>query len=191
MGDDRIGGPEMTDQQVLARARRGDNAARQELVMRHGGRLQGLARGLVGGHDADAQDVVQETFLAAFDGLNRFRGDSGLWTWLSGILVNRVRKLRRYRLPRRAESLDESARSVTASVGDGCSPATHVQRRLDVRAMLDSLSAEHREVVVLREMHGMTYAEMGQALGIPERTAETRLTRARRALRERFAGYLE
>src|SRR5688500_4981994 len=87
----------MKDEELLEQARRGENSARTELVMRHGRRLFGLAAALLGGGDADVNDVVQETFLAAFDGgLRAFRGGSSLSTWLSGVLINRVRKLRRY-----------------------------------------------------------------------------------------------
>ena len=68
-------------------------------------------------------------------------------------------------------------------------PATQVEQRIDVAAMLDSLPPDYREVIGLREWQQMSYAEMAAALGDPERTAETRLTRARRMLRQRFGGY--
>jgi RNA polymerase sigma-70 factor (ECF subfamily) len=69
------------------------------------------------------------------------------------------------------------------------SPATQVEQRIDVATMLDSLPPEYREVIVLRELQQMSYAQMASVLGVPQRTAETRLTRARRMLRERFGGY--
>jgi RNA polymerase sigma-70 factor, ECF subfamily len=179
----------MKEEELLEQARRGENAARTELVMRHGRRLFGLAAALLGGGDADVNDVVQETFLAAFDGgLKAFNGDASLATWLSGVLVNRVRKLRRYRHSRPAAPLDGALRQPAdgqASRG----PATQVEQRVDVATMLDSLPPKYREVIVLREWQQMSYAEMASALGVPERTAETRLTRARRMLRQRFGGY--
>ena len=182
----------MRDEELLAQARRGDNAARAALVMRHGRRLFALARGLLGGCEADASDVVQETFLAAFDrGRGAYRGGAALSTGLGGILVNRVRKLRRYRASRPAQSLEAVRRPPAAAGQDARSPTTQVEQRLDVQAMLDTLPPEHREVIVLRELHGLSYAEMAQVLGVPPRTAETRLTRARRALRARFAGYFD
>jgi RNA polymerase sigma-70 factor (ECF subfamily) len=64
-----------------------------------------------------------------------------------------------------------------------------VERRADVAAMLDTLSPEHREVIVLRELQGLSYEEMAEALGIPRGTVESRLHRARRDLKRRFAGY--
>lgn len=181
----------MDDEELLAQARRGDDAARTELVMRHGRRLLGTAAALLGGGDADVNDVVQETFLAAFDGgLKAFNGNASLATWLGGVLVNRVRKLRRYRRSRPAGPLDGVGRLPAAAADQSSrSPATQAEQRIDVAAMLDSLPPEYREVIVLREWQQMSYAELASALGVPERTAETRLTRARRMLRQRFGGY--
>ena len=180
----------MTEEELLEQARRGENAARTELVMRHGRRLFALAAALLGGGDADVNDVVQETFLAAFDGgLKGFKGNASLATWLSGVLVNRVRKLRRYRLSRPAGSLDGVERQPASDDRTSRGPATEVEQRIDVATMLDSLEPEYREVIVLREWQQMSYAEMASVLGVPERTAETRLTRARRMLRQRFGGY--
>ena len=180
----------MKEEELLEQARRGENAARTELVMRHGRRLFGLAAALLGGGDADVNDVVQETFLAAFDGgLKAFQGDASLATWLSSVLINRVRKLRRYRHSRPAGPLDGVERQPAADDQASRSPATQVEQRIDVATMLDSLPPEYREVIVLREWQQMSYAEMASVLGVPERTAETRLTRARRMLRQRFGGY--
>jgi RNA polymerase sigma-70 factor, ECF subfamily len=184
------GGPAMNDEELLVLARRGDNAARTELVMRHGGRLFGLAAALLGGGDLDVNDMVQETFLAAFDGgLKTFKGNASLATWLSGVLINRVRKLRRYRRSRPTGPLDGVERHSATGDQVSRSPATQVERRIDVATMLDSLPPEYREVMVLREWQQMSYAEMASVLGVPERTAETRVTRARRMLRQRFSGY--
>ena len=180
----------MKDEELLEQARRGENAARTELVVRHGRRLFGLAAALLGGDDADVNDVVQETFLAAFDGgLKGFKGNASLATWLSGVLINRVRKLRRYRHSRPAGPLDGVDREPAADGRASHGPATQVEQRVDVATMLDSLPPEYREVIVLREWQQRSYAEMASALGVPERTAETRLTRARRMLRRRFGGY--
>ena len=177
----------MSEKELLVLARQGDNAARTELVMRHGGRLFGLAAALLGRGDADVNDMVQETFLAAFDGgLKSFKGNASLATWLSGVLVNRVRKLLRYRHSRPAASLDRIERQPASNGQVSSSPALQALQRIDAETMLDSLPTEYREVMVLREWQQMSYAEIACVLGIPERTAETRLTRARRMLRQRF-----
>src|SRR5947209_4804918 len=138
----------MNEEELLVLARRGDNAARTEVVMRHGRRLFGLAAALLGGDDADVNDMVQETFLAAFDGgLKAFKGNSSLATWLSGVLINRVRKLRRYRHSRPAGRLDGVEQQPAADDQASRSPATQVEQRIDVATMLDSLPAEYREVI--------------------------------------------
>src|SRR3954470_13490430 len=143
-----VGGPAMNEEELLVLARRGENAARTELVMRHGRRLVGLAAALLGGDDADVHDVVQETFLAAFDGgLKAFQGNASLATWLSGVLVNRVRKLRRYRHSRPAGPLGGGARAAAAADQAARSPATQVEQRIDAATMLDSLPPEYREVI--------------------------------------------
>src|ERR1041384_2194868 len=105
----------MKEEKLLEQARRGDNAARTELVMRHGRRLLGLAAALLGSHDADVNDMVQETFLAAFDGgLKAFKGRASRATCLSGVLTNRVRKRRRYRHSRPAGPLEGAQRQPAA-----------------------------------------------------------------------------
>src|SRR5207302_11290731 len=120
----------MKEEELLEQARRGENAARTELVMRHGRRLFGLAAALLGGGDADVNDVVQETFLAAFDGgLKSFKGNASLATWLSGIMINRVRKLRRYRQSRQAGPPDGIERQFAADGQASRSPATPVEPR--------------------------------------------------------------
>lgn len=174
----------MNEEELLVLARQGDNAARTELVMRYGRQLYGLAAALLGGDDVDVNDMVQETFLAAFDGgLKAFKGNASLGTWISGVLINRVRKLRRYRRSRPADLLVGDVRQSAAA-----GPATQVEQRIDAATMLDSLPPDYREAIVLREWQRMSYAEMATALGVPERTAETRLTRARQMLRQRFGG---
>lgn len=180
----------MNEDELLGLARRGDNAARTELVMRHGGRLLKLAAALLGGNDADVSDMVQETFLAAFDGgLQTFNGNAALATWLSGVLINRVGKLKRYRRSRPAAQLVGIGRPIDSGDPSSRSPAVSTEVRIDVATMLEGLPPEYREVIVLRELQQMSYAEMAAVLGVPERTAETRLTRARRMLRQRFRGY--
>ena len=88
--------------------RRGDAAARRELVDRHARDLFAFAYSLLGNH-ADAEDMVQETFLGALRRLDSFEGRASLRTWLGRILVNRVSNLRRANRVRRALSLDAAA----------------------------------------------------------------------------------
>ena len=179
------------DVELLERARRGQAEACDELVERFGPRLYGLARSMLG-HEADAEDMVQETLLAALEKGDSFAGRSSLWTWLSGVLVNRIGKHRRSRRVRKAASLDQATDEPSAPppMASGASPAAAVQQRVDVMAMLATLSSEHRQVLVLREMEGLSYQEIAKGLNLPLGTVESRISRARSELRTRFAEYL-
>lgn len=179
-----------SDVELLERARRGEALACDELMNRYGPRLFGLAR-LMLGRDADAEDMVQETLLAALEKGDAFAGRSSLWTWLSGVLVNRVGKFRRWRGVRKTESLDEPDRDPhRGGTSRGASPAVEVELRTDAMAMLESLSPEHRQVLVLRELQGLSYQEIARMMNLPLGTVESRISRARQELRERFSDYL-
>ena len=185
------------DDQALARdAAGGDGRAFHALVDRHGPRLLRLARALCG-NSADAEDVLQETFLGAFRNLPRFEGRSSVRTWLSRILMTQVALQRRRGGRHRHLSLDAGDTDAGPSrdaVGGpvpagGTSPAGAVDWRVDLDAALRELSAEHREVVVLRELEGLSYEEIARVLGVPRGTVESRLHRARAELRQRLAAY--
>jgi RNA polymerase sigma-70 factor (ECF subfamily) len=179
-----------TDAELVRRIRAGDQGAFRELVNRHSDSLYGLACTLVGS-SADADDLLQETFLGAFRRLGAFEGRSQVKTWLVRILLNHVSKLRRSKRVRRAASLEEQMHSDQA---DGRlqsrSPAAAVESRIDVSAMLQVLSPEHREILALRELQQMSYDEIAEVLRIPRGTVESRLHRARQELKKRYAGYL-
>lgn len=167
------------DAELLRIAGRGREAAFRELVDRHAGYVLRVARSLTG-HDADAEDLVQETFLGALSG--RYRGEASVRTWLVQILVRRAAMLRRKRRRHPEDELGEGEPEAAGGPGG-------VEARLDLAQMLASLTPEHREVVVLRELEGMSYDEMARTLGVPRGTVESRLHRARATLREKFQGY--
>jgi RNA polymerase sigma-70 factor (ECF subfamily) len=167
---------------LLRRSYDGDQAAFRMLVDRHGRYLTGVGMALTG-NLADAEDVVQETFVAALT--SRFRGESKVRTWLVQILVRRSAMLRRSRKRERGSKpvAGESERTSRSEVGG-------TDAKLDLAKMLEGLSPDQRQVIVLRELEGMTYEEMAAALHVPRGTIESRLHRARAALKELFRGYL-
>jgi RNA polymerase sigma-70 factor (ECF subfamily) len=136
------------------------------------------------GRAMDAEDVVQETFLAAFRGIGRFEGRSSLRTWLVSILMRQVLMLRRKRKGKGMAGLDAVTQEPVAH-----RPTSEVDARLDVGQILASLSEEHREVLVLREFDGMSYDEIAESLEIPRGTVESRLYRARQELKARMPEY--
>jgi len=174
-----------TDHELVSRARSGDRSALHTLVDRHARSLFTLAVRLVG-QVADAEDVLQETFAGAFRSLATFREQSSVKTWLTQILILQAAQYHRTRLRHpagRLDGLDVPARS------DGpAGPA--VDLRLDLGSALLALCQEHREVIVLRELQGMSYDEMALVLKVPRGTVESRLFRARRQLQHLLKEYL-
>jgi RNA polymerase sigma-70 factor (ECF subfamily) len=174
-----------SDVELLRQVGHGAQDAFRELVNRHSRYLYGIASSLTA-NSADAEDVVQETFVAVIN--SKFRGESAVRTWLVQILIRRAAMLRRSKRRATASLTPGSADDATAMAarGSGGSDA-----RLDLAVMLEALSLEHRQVIVLRELEGMSYEEMATALDVPRGTVESRLHRARNELRERFKGYLQ
>jgi RNA polymerase sigma-70 factor (ECF subfamily) len=172
---------ETGDAELLRRIYAGDQAAFRTLVDRHGRYLTGVAISLCGNR-TDAEDLVQETFVAALT--SRFRGESSARTWLVQILVRRSAMLRRSRKREQGQPLaGESERSSRSEVSG-------TDAKLDLARMLEGLSPDQRQVIVLRELEGLSYEEMAAALHVPRGTVESRLHRARAALKQLFRGYL-
>ena len=179
------------DRAVIQRIRSGDADAFHELVDRYAGRLYSAAYALVG-NSADAEDVVQETLAGAFTSARSFRGEASVKTWLLKILVRQAARNRRSRKRWRFLSLSLSSDGSTDDAATPMEPAVkgsqgEAESRLDVPEMLKVLSFEHREVIMLRELQGMSYEEMAETLGVPRGTVESRLHRARRELKDKFA----
>jgi len=173
---------ESTDAELLRRVYAGDQGAFRAIVDRHGRYLTGVAIALCGGNRADAEDLVQETFVAAIT--SRFRGESAVRTWLVQILVRRSAMLRRSRKREHGQPVadDEAKRSTRSKVAE-------TDAKLDLAQMLEGLTPDQRQVIVLRELEGLSYEEMAAALHVPRGTVESRLHRARAALKQLFQGY--
>jgi RNA polymerase sigma-70 factor (ECF subfamily) len=178
-----------SDMELVRRVRQGDEAAFRRVVDIHGPRLYLLAVSMLGNRE-DAQDVVQETFVGAFRGLRGFQGRSTVKTWLTRILMNNVADLRRRRHLRKTLPFDEAAEQLGASPAWRVTETGRADMRMDIAAVVGRLPEEHRAVIVLREMQGMTYEEIAAALGVPRGTVESRLFRARQKLKEILGDYL-
>ena len=166
------------EEAFLRRLRRHEQAAFHELVDQFSQQLFRVAYSMVG-NAADAEDVVQETFTAAFAGIGKFRGESSLKTWLMQILVRQCARVLRTRGRRMTIGIENAEQPVH-------DPAPASESRMDVIEMLQKLSTEHREVIVLRELQGLGYEQIAAALKIPRGTVESRLHRAREELRRAF-----
>lgn len=169
-------------------------AAFEALVVRYGQRIYNIAYRLAG-NEADAKDLTQEAFIRVFRALRRIDPTAGLEGWLHRVVTNLYIDLLRRRPKVRVESLDapvytakgdEVAREVAA---EGANPETAVLEAsldVDVQAALVALAPELRAVVVLSDVEGYSYEEIGQMLRIPVGTVKSRLHRARRALADRL-----
>jgi RNA polymerase sigma-70 factor, ECF subfamily len=135
----------------------------------------------IAGQAADAQEVVQETFLSVVEHLREFRQESSFKTWLVRILVRQAARSYRRREPR-VRSMEPGMPEM-----ENAEPVPGV--KMDVLAALEALPAEQREVMVLRELQGMKYEEMAQILDVPQGTVESRLSRARAAMRGLLKDY--
>jgi len=142
------------------------------LYQRHCGKIYGLALRL-SGSQADAEDVVQDTFMRAFRHLGKFRKDSSFGTWLYRIAVNRTRDLIKRRKPASPE-LEIATQPGQADALMG--------RRLE--KALGKLPAGYREVLVLHDVLGMRHAEIGPVLGIKAGTSKSQLHKARANMRQ-------
>jgi RNA polymerase sigma-70 factor (ECF subfamily) len=177
-------GLDATDLDLLAEARAGNASAFEKLIDRHADALFGLAVSMVKNR-ADAEELVQETFAAAFTNLEKFQGRAAVKTWICSILVNRAISLRRRERIRQMQPLNDDNRGFAGrQSGDHAMDA-----KMDVHAVLQRLSEEHRQVIVLRELHGLSYEEIAETVGIPRGTVESRLHRARNELREMLKEY--
>lgn len=182
-GDRSLPGGSRADERLLEAAAGGDAEAFGDLVERHAETLYRLAYRLVG-NAPDAEDVVQESVMGAFRQARKFRGQASVKTWLTRIVMRQAARVHR----RRARKGTARLPGEMASGGADGSEAAH--RRMDVMQALQGLSHDHREVVVLREFEGLSYAEMAETLGLPQGTVESRLYRARQELKGLLSDYL-
>ncbi len=152
---------------------RGDERAFRELYRRHTPYLYQFALRVLGGHEQEAEDVIQEAWIRAVNGLAAFRWEAGLRTWLGGIVLNQCRALfrRRERMWLEAVPIPETA-SVPA-------PVDHV----DLERALARLPDGYRTVLVLHDLEGYRHEDIARALGTTEGTSKSQLHRARRAIR--------
>jgi RNA polymerase sigma-70 factor (ECF subfamily) len=173
---------------LVEQCRRGDAQAFARLVSLHEGMVYGLAARMLGDPE-EARDLAQEVFLQVYRKLSHFEGRSSLKTWIYRIVVNQCRNRRRWWRRRRRErsvGLDELSAKDEARLGPGDSPFEDVARRERARRVQDALlrlSFDHRAVLLLREVEGLSGEEIAASLGLSEGTVKSRLARAREALR--------
>lgn len=180
--------------ELIARATHGDGAAFEAIMRRHNQLLFRTARSIVR-NDADAEDVVQESYLRAWRALGTYRAESKLSTWLVRITTNealgRLRRKSAQVIPLEAAMMSSEPETLAALTEEPeRGPEQAVQRsqmRKLVEARIDVLPEAFRTVFMLRAIEEMSVEEVAQALEIPEATVRSRFSRARSLLRESLA----
>ena len=176
------------DRRLIAESLTGQTAAYGVLVRRYQDRLYNTVYRLLDSPE-DAQDVVQESFISAYQSLGSFKGDSLFFTWLYRIAMNAAISLRRKK--RATVSLDTGSKhDITIDPLDqsrdnqpGDAMERHEQET-QLQAALQKLSAEHRTVIVLKDIDDMRYEDIAEVLDVPIGTVRSRLHRARLELRQ-------
>ena len=175
----------MNDQEhnLIQAARNGNQAAFGELVQQYQKRVFALAVRMCPTPEL-AEEAAQEAFLAAWQGLPFFRGDSAFATWLyrltSNACVDLLRKENRHQGP----SLDDETVSAEVPAPTPEKAVEQQELRRQIEAGLQTLSPEHREVLILREIQQLSYDEIADVLSLDLGTVKSRINRGRRQLRE-------
>lgn len=168
------------DARLVRALQRGDRNAFAQVVDRYGPKILSLARRYTR-CEADAEDIAQEVFVALSGSIGKFRGEAALSTFMYRIAMNHCLKHVQRRKP---EGVDlDSAPLVAPEFASPERSAERSELRDRLEAALQTLSGDHRDVVLLHELHGLTYAECAEALGVPLGTVKSRLFHAFRNLR--------
>ena len=188
------------DHGFIERLKRGEAAAFEDLVAERSGEIYGLLFRLTENGE-EARDLTQETFLRAFQNIDRFRGEADIRTWIYRIAINQARNRSRWWRRRRRDatvSLDAThGESNQALIGTLAEPSQNPEqqtlareREMALRSALQRLALAYRETVILRDIEGFTYEEIAATLGINVGTVKSRLARGRQELRKKLEGSL-
>ena len=184
--------------QLVAQSREGDSAAFNELVRRYEGKIFRLAMHVTQNRE-DAEDVLQETFLKAYEHLDQFKGDSKFYTWIVRIAVNQaLMKLRRRKTDKSVsldETIDTGEDTVTREVAAWDEDPEQRFSREELGGILDSavqsLEPLYRSVFVLRDVEELSTEETAEVLGLSIPAVKSRLLRARLQLREKLTRFFK
>jgi RNA polymerase sigma-70 factor (ECF subfamily) len=182
------------DVKAVLLCQKGDTDAFEVLVERHQKRMLNVAYRMLGDYE-EACDVVQDAFLAAYRAIGSFRREARFSTWLYGIVVNHARnriKQAQGRLRHETRSIDDPVGlkegSLQRELPDCGESAVEQLEKKEIEARVQecigALETEYREVLVLRDIHGFSYDEIGELLKLPDGTVKSRIFRARAAMKD-------
>jgi RNA polymerase sigma-70 factor (ECF subfamily) len=181
--DDDRAGSDASDENLASRFLGGDQAVFDELVRRHRDGIHRFVRWHLGVAGGEAEDVTQDVLIEVFRGLPRYERRSRLRTWMLGVAHNVCRRRRGAFRARSALVVAGTADEVLRTVPDATEDLDALLARREVqarvRSAIERLGPEHRDVVLLREIEGLSYAEIAGVLQIPVGTVRSRLHNAR------------
>ncbi len=181
----------MTEQELIQRAKKGDEDAFARLMRENETRIYNLTLRMTG-NEQDALDLAQEAFFNAWKGLKFFKGDSAFSTWVYRLASNACidhlrRKKRRQDISAPMPTVDEEDDRPLDIPDERYAPEQVLEKkqlRQAVAEGLGQLTEEHRQVLIMRELDGLSYQEIGQVLGLEAGTVKSRIARARLSLRK-------
>lgn len=178
---------DLADEQIVDLAVSGEADAFAEIVRRWERKIFALCFGMLTRED-EAKDATQETFIAAYRNLSKFRGDSKVSSWLHRIAVNQCLTVKRRAKTRSESYLDEETNEedrvfIAPSKYSPGNEAEHGERLRIVRQAVSSLPLELREIVVMKEFEEMTFQQISETLDLPLSTVKSRLYTALKQLR--------
>ncbi len=196
--ESRVGEPTNDESVLVNAARKGDIGAFEQLVRRYDRNVFRIAQHITQNRE-DAEDVVQDAFLKAYQNLGQFQGQSKFYTWLVRIAVNEALMRLRRRRPERMVSLDEDVKteedSMPREIADWSPNPEQQYTQGELKDILSrtiqGLPASFRTVFVLRDVEGLSTEETAEALGLSIPAVKSRLLRARLQLRERLNKYFK
>jgi RNA polymerase sigma-70 factor, ECF subfamily len=186
------------EQELVARARQGDTASFSILLRRYEGKIFRLAMNITQNRE-DAEDVLQESFLKAYEHLDQFLGNSKFYTWIVRIAVNQALMKLRKRRSDRAVSLDEQidtgedtiVREIAAWDPDPEQRYSREELHTILTSVIDELAPIYRTVFTLRDVDGLSTEETAEALDLSVPAVKSRLLRARLQLRDKLTRFFK
>jgi RNA polymerase sigma-70 factor (ECF subfamily) len=183
-----------SDLSLVQRAQAGDKGAFDVLVLKYQHKVVKLVARYVR-DPTEAEDIAQDAFIKAYRALPRFRGDSAFYTWLYRIAINTAKNAVAARIRNPVDfdyeqGDDESGRGLEARMSDTATPealAMTEEIRNTVNAAISALPEDLRTAIVLRELEGMSYEEIAEAMACPVGTVRSRIFRAREAIDSRLS----
>lgn len=180
----------MNERELIARLQKRDEAAFEELIRQYEKKVYTLCFRMCGNSE-DAEEAAQDAFLALWRGIDRFRQESSLSTWIYRLATNAcIDTLRRRKKQSGSVSLDDEELFVDA-VDTSPQPQETVEHREARKLLQEGLSAlpeEYRKVLILREIEGLSYTEIAESASIELGTVKSRISRGRSLLRNFLSG---